>query len=927
MNVMNVKRKHDEDSAGEKRKGRKKGFVWSHVLTDEEGKVTCMHCGDLIKVNFGEKVERLRKHFIKSCTKSPFQKDSKEYEELLECVSSPPIEQKKKAFAGKAKNSNKVICYNIDFVSSVLAGSYSMLTPDQIFLLEAQGNRSSNWGGVKLLCPAGVSFDSSLDKIRGCYFNGNIFIGLFVKTTMMSGGVSVISGLYNSNFSGNCVLSDNCYVWNTAMLMNVYVGRNSCVVGCGSILGEGHTSFGTSRSIKIGCEGPGTSAGTGAGVHREVLLSVRSTFADMCGSVFLRQDRNANNDDAMEGGKVMDDGFGMMAGGNSSQHASLPIGGGMNNLGMMGQQGHPGMVKPKRAKYNRNDGHVRFDMTIICDDVELISCTSVRNSFIGSYSHVRDSTVNSSTALAHCEISSAHLVDAVMHQSCRVLTGAQLNGVLMFPHSNVSAQAKITDTVLGPDTSVSIGECHNSLLGPHTGFHHQSLLIASSWPMGRGNIGYGAKIGANHTSRSNDQEAFPGEGMFFGLGSSVSFPFNGLNSPYTIVANNTTCLPQKISFPFSLMCNPDVPYPIGPAGSVKATSLTSNNNTSSQVQLTSTMSCLKPGWVLISNPYFLEKSINKFSRRRRSSDYRTDLPIFRPSIADMVADARNRLLKFKEAQMQSHGRILTPATLAAMLLTDRQLKGAGQCVVSGTSVDPAIDAYTQFLHRYALHGLLYLSAMAAELPPTSLLPGAGAEEPTTEPLDTLLADVRAMQAGLPSMGDHLHQLSAGSTAPPANSSAKASASVYSCAEPAASETPSMGASMLLGSAGSAGCCLLTDTHNPAVRAHQMRVLSEEFPDVDVSAYFQSPSNNPNANKVRQLLKYLCELEQAYAERVRVCKQKDAIRAAEIIPDYISATHISSMNMESGEGLQEDEMIESARSRAAEVVRCVHTLIA
>lgn len=99
----------------------------------------------------------------------------------------------------------------------------------------------------------------------------------------------------------------------------------------------------------------------------------------------------------------------------------------------------------------------------------------------------------------------------------------------------------------------------------------------------------------------------------------------------------------------------------------------------------------------------LRRAMNKFTRRRRSTDYRTDLPIFRPSIADMVADARNRLLKFKEAQMQSHGRILTPATLAAMLLTDRQLKGAGQCVVSGTSVDPAIDAYTQFLHRYALH--------------------------------------------------------------------------------------------------------------------------------------------------------------------------------------------------------------------------------
>lgn len=58
--------------------------------------------------------------------------------------------------------------------------------------------------------------------------------------------------------------------------------------------------------------------------------------------------------------------------------------------------------------------------------------------------------------------------------------------------------------------------------------------------------------------------------------------------------------------------------------------------------------------------------------------------------------------------MQTHGRILTPATLSAMLLTDRQLKGAGQCVVGGSSVDGAIDAYTQFLHRYALHVSLFV---------------------------------------------------------------------------------------------------------------------------------------------------------------------------------------------------------------------------
>jgi hypothetical protein len=197
-----------------------------------------------------------------------------------------------------------------------------------------------------------------------------------------------------------------------------------------------------------------------------------------------------------------------------------------------------------------------------------------------------------------------------------------------------------------------------------------------------------------------------------------------------MVAANTAVLAQKVGFPFSLICNPEVPYPVAGPGAMKATAMSAvGGSGSTQLQLTSTMSCMKPGWVLVSNPYFIERycflfsvfistnffkaalccfvcgdrAINKYARRRRSVDYRTDLPLFRPSIADMVADARNRLLKFKEAHLQSHGRMLTAANLAGMLLTDRQLKGVGQCVVDGSSIDPAIDAYTQFLHRYALH--------------------------------------------------------------------------------------------------------------------------------------------------------------------------------------------------------------------------------
>lgn len=61
--------------------------------------------------------------------------------------------------------------------------------------------------------------------------------------------------------------------------------------------------------------------------------------------------------------------------------------------------------------------------------------------------------------------------------------------------------AQVTHSILGPDSGVGSGECHHSLVGPFVGFHHQALLIAAIWPLGRGNVGYGANVGSNHTSR------------------------------------------------------------------------------------------------------------------------------------------------------------------------------------------------------------------------------------------------------------------------------------------------------------------------------------------------------------------------------------------------------------------------------------------
>ena len=74
--------------------------------------------------------------------------------------------------------------------------------------------------------------------------------------------------------------------------------------------------------------------------------------------------------------------------------------------------------------------------------------------------------------------------------------------LLMFQCRAVTLGARVCQSVLAPDCSVAGGEILHSLVGPFVGLHHQSLLIATLWPLGRGNMGYGAMVRASVTCRS-----------------------------------------------------------------------------------------------------------------------------------------------------------------------------------------------------------------------------------------------------------------------------------------------------------------------------------------------------------------------------------------------------------------------------------------
>ena len=104
-----------------------------------------------------------------------------------------------------------------------------------------------------------------------------------------------------------------------------------------------------------------------------------------------------------------------------------------------------------------------------------------------------------------------------------------------------------------PTPGSAEGEVSASVVGPFVGFNHHALLVSACWPEGRGNVGYGANVGSNHTGRAPDQEIHPGEGTFFGLGVNVKMPANFSEAPYTIIATGVDTGPQRLRFPFSLM--------------------------------------------------------------------------------------------------------------------------------------------------------------------------------------------------------------------------------------------------------------------------------------------------------------------------------------------------------------------------------------
>ncbi len=143
------------------------------------------------------------------------------------------------------------------------------------------------------------------------------------------------------------------------------------------------------------------------------------------------------------------------------------------------------------------------------------------------------------------------LVNGIIGYGSRVFYGVKAVRFIAGRCTQLKYGARLINSVLGDNSTVSCCELLNNLIFPfHEQHHNNSFLIATTL-MGQSNIAAGATIGSNHNTRAPDGEIVAGRGFWPGL--CVDFKHNCRFASFVLAAKGSYAHELDIPFPFSLV--------------------------------------------------------------------------------------------------------------------------------------------------------------------------------------------------------------------------------------------------------------------------------------------------------------------------------------------------------------------------------------
>src|SRR5882724_11042563 len=195
----------------------------------------------------------------------------------------------------------------------------------------------------------------------------------------------------------------------------------------------------------------------------------------------------------------------------------------------------------------------------IGDRTVIKNCKIIKDVLIGSDAYLKGAnklknlTINSSAQEKTQIGEGCELVNGIIGYGCRIFYGVKAVRFILASQSQLKYGARLINSYLGNNSTISCCEVLNSLIFPAHEQHHNNSFLCAALLMGQTNMAAGATIGSNHNSRSPDGELVAGRGFWPGL--CVSLKHNSRFASFTILAKGDYPAELNIRIPFALVSN------------------------------------------------------------------------------------------------------------------------------------------------------------------------------------------------------------------------------------------------------------------------------------------------------------------------------------------------------------------------------------
>jgi len=173
------------------------------------------------------------------------------------------------------------------------------------------------------------------------------------------------------------------------------------------------------------------------------------------------------------------------------------------------------------------------------------------DAYIKGVNKLKNVTVNS-LAEAYTQIGEGcELVNGIIGHGCRIFYGVKAVRFILCSFSQLKYGARLINSFLADNSTISCCEVLNSLLFPAHEQHHNNSFLCASLVMGQSNMAAGATVGSNHNSRGADGEIVAGRGFWPGL--CVSLKHNSRFASYTLIVKGDFLHELDVRMPFTMV--------------------------------------------------------------------------------------------------------------------------------------------------------------------------------------------------------------------------------------------------------------------------------------------------------------------------------------------------------------------------------------